>query len=89
MLAGDLLCRAKEEPLESFLEVLIEGDVDDGVDHGMRVGEHVDPEGVRGELVVRGEDGVRHQQLLRGPAEEEGCYHHEDQFENLNIRELV
>ena len=46
MLAGDLFCRAKEEPLESFLEVLIEGDVDDGVDHGMRVGEHVDPEGV-------------------------------------------
>ena len=46
MLAGDLFCRAKEEPLESFLEVLIEGDVDDGVYHCMRVGEHVDPEGV-------------------------------------------
>ena len=52
MLAGDLLCRAKEEPLESFLEVLIEGDVDDGVDHGIRVGGHVDPEGVPGELMV-------------------------------------
>ena len=46
MLPGNLLCRAEEEPLESFLEVLVEGDVDDGVDHGVRVGEHVDPEGV-------------------------------------------
>ena len=52
VLARDLFCRAKEEPLESFLEVLIEGDVDDGVDHGMWVGEHVDPEGVPGELMV-------------------------------------
>ena len=52
MLPGDLLCGAKEEPLESLLEVLVEGDVDDGVDHGMRVGEHVDPEGVPGELMV-------------------------------------
>ena len=68
MLAGDLLCRAKEEPLESFLEVLIEGDVDDGVDHGMRVGEHVDPEGVPGELVVGGEDRMSHQKLLGRPA---------------------
>ena len=35
------------------------------------------------ELGVGREDGVRHQQLLGRPAEEEGCYHHEDQFENL------
>lgn len=52
MLPGDLLCGAEEEPLEGFLEVLIEGDVDNGVDHGVGVGEHVDPEGVPGELVV-------------------------------------
>ena len=76
MLPGDLLCGAEEEPLESFLEVLIEGDVDNGVDHGVGVGEHVDPEGVPGELVVGWEDGVRHQQLLGRPAQEEGCYHH-------------
>ena len=50
MLPGDLLCGAKEEPLESLLEVLVEGDVDHGVDHGVGVGEHVDPEGVLVEL---------------------------------------
>ena len=44
MLPGDLLCRAEEEPLEGFFEVLVEGDIDDGVDHGVGVGEHVDPE---------------------------------------------
>ena len=68
MLPRDLLCGAEEEPLESFLEVLVEGDVDDGVDHGVRVGEHVDPEGVPGELVVGGEDGMCHQKLLGRPA---------------------
>ena len=83
VLPGDLLCGAEEEPLESLLEVLVEGDVDDRVDHGVGVGQHVDPEGVPGELVVGGEDGVGHQQLLWRPAEEEGCDHHEDQFENL------
>ena len=36
-----------------------------------------------GELDFCGEDGVGHQQLLWRPAEEEGCDHHEDQFENL------
>ena len=46
MLPGDLFCGAKEESFEGFLEVLVEGDVDDRVDHGVRVGEHVDPEGV-------------------------------------------
>ena len=46
MIPGDLFCRAEEESLEGFLEVLVEGDVDDRVDHGVRVGEHVDPEGV-------------------------------------------
>ena len=46
MIPGDLFCRAEEELLEGFLEVLVEGDVDDRVDHGVRVGEHVDPEGV-------------------------------------------
>ena len=83
MLPGYLLCRAEEEPLESFLEVLVEGDVDDGVDHGVRVGEHVNPEGVPGELVVGGEDCVSHQKLLGRPAKEESCYHHQDQFKNL------
>ena len=60
MLPGDLLCGAEEEPLESLLEVLVEGDVDDRVDHGVGVGQHVDPEGVPGELVVGGEDGMGH-----------------------------
>ena len=60
VLPGDLLCGAEEEPLESLLEVLVEGDVDDGVDHGVGVGQHVDPEGVPGELVVGGEDGMGH-----------------------------
>ena len=83
MLPGDLLCGAEEEPLESFLEVLVEGDVDDGVDHGVGVGEHVDPEGVGGELTVGGENGVSHEQLLGRPTKEEGCYHHEHQLENL------
>ena len=46
MLPGDLFCGAKEESFEGFLEVLVEGDVDDRVDHGVRVGKHVDPEGV-------------------------------------------
>ena len=46
MIPGDLFCRAEEESFEGFLEVLVEGDVDDRVDHGVRVGEHVDPEGV-------------------------------------------
>ena len=40
----------EEESLECLLEVVIEGDVDHGVDHCMRVGEHVDPEGVLGQL---------------------------------------
>ena len=44
MIPGDLFCRAEEESLEGFLEVLVEGDVDDRVDHGVRVGKHVDPE---------------------------------------------
>ena len=83
MLPGDLFCGAKEESFEGFLEVLVEGDVDDRVDHGMGVGQHVDPERVPGELGVGREDGMCHQQLLGRPAEEEGCYHHEDQFENL------
>ena len=83
VLPGDLFCGAEEEPLESFLEVLVEGDVDDGVDHGVGVGEHVDPEGVCGELMIGGEDRVSHEQLLGRPAKEEGCYHHEDQLENL------
>ena len=43
---GNYFIAAAEELLKGLLEVLIEGDVDDGVDHGMRVGEHVDPEGV-------------------------------------------
>ena len=46
MLPGDLFCGTEEESLEGFLEILVEGDVDDRVDHGMRVGKHVDPEGV-------------------------------------------
>ena len=33
-----------EKFLKRLLEVVIEGDVDDGVDHGVGVGEHVDPE---------------------------------------------
>ena len=44
MLPGDLFCGTEEESLEGFLEILVEGDVDDGVDHGMRISEHVDPE---------------------------------------------
>ena len=68
MIPGDLFCRAEEESLEGFLEVLVEGDVDDRVDHGVRVGEHVDPEGVPGELVVGGEDRMSHQKLLGRPA---------------------
>ena len=46
MLPGDLFCGTEEESFECFLEVLVEGDVDDRVDHGMRVGKHMDPEGV-------------------------------------------
>ena len=33
-----------EKFLKRLLEVVIEGDVDDGVDHGVRIGKHVDPE---------------------------------------------
>ena len=48
----DNFIAAEEKLLKWLFEILVEGDVDDGVDHGMRVGEHVDPEGVPGELMV-------------------------------------
>ena len=35
---------AADEPLEGLLEVVIAGDVDERVDHGMRICKHVDPE---------------------------------------------
>ena len=68
MLAWYLLVAAQDDFLKCFLEVVVEGDVYHWVDHGVRVGEHVDPEGVPGELVVGGEDRVSHQKLLGRPA---------------------
>ena len=41
---GNNFIAAAEELLKGLLEVLIEGDIDDGVDHGVRIGKHVDPE---------------------------------------------
>ena len=41
---GNDLITATKEFSEWFLEVLIEGDVDDWVYHGVWVGQHVDPE---------------------------------------------
>ena len=52
MLAGYLLLGTEDKSLEGFLEVFVEGDVDHGVDHGVGVGEHVDPEGVSGQLQI-------------------------------------
>ena len=46
MFAGNLLVAAEDDFLESLLEVVIEGDVDHRVDHGVAVGEHVEPEPV-------------------------------------------
>ena len=40
----DNFIAAAEKLLKRLLEVVIEGDVDDGVDHSVGVGEHVDPE---------------------------------------------
>ena len=41
---GNLIITAADEPLEGVLEVVVEGDVDEGVDSRVRVGEHGDPE---------------------------------------------
>ena len=46
MFAGNLLVAAEDDFLESLLEVVIEGDVDHRVDHGVAVSEHVEPEPV-------------------------------------------
>ena len=40
----DHFITAAEELLEGLLKILVECDVNDGVDHGVGVGEHVDPE---------------------------------------------
>ena len=46
MFAGNLLIAAEDDFLEGLLKVVIEGDVDHRVDHGVAVGEHVEPEPV-------------------------------------------
>ena len=40
----DNFIAAEEKLLKWLFEILVEGDVDDGVDHGVRISEHVDPE---------------------------------------------
>ena len=46
MFAGNLLIAAEDDLLEGLLEVVVEGDVDHWVDHGVAVREHVEPEPV-------------------------------------------
>ena len=44
MFIGYFIITAANEALKRFLEVVIEGDVDERVDHCMRICKHVDPE---------------------------------------------
>ena len=44
MFIGDLIIAAADESLKGLLEVVVEGDVDEGVDGCVRKGKDVDPE---------------------------------------------
>ena len=44
VLIVDNFIAATEKLLKRLFEVVIEGDVNDGIDHGVGVGKHVDPE---------------------------------------------
>ena len=63
----DHFITAAKELLEGLLKILVECDVNDGVDHGVGVGEHVDPELVLceplRELLSGREDSESHREL--------------------------